>query len=178
MHSYNILQTQLDVTPVSTDGILKWRIDGIFQKIDDAISRRQLFVDSSIFQTCMDGHRIWCRFHPNGKTNPAFISLNVHFNFPMHRPFCGRIHYVLVNQSTNQPLQHVIRYCDVTTDNVNSCFGFDEFVDKNILHGESNPYIHDDSICILIHVEQTNEEKFANLEGNIKDAILQTCQRK
>ncbi|CAF1111572.1 unnamed protein product [Adineta steineri] len=173
--TYALLQNQLDEMPVSTDGTLVWRIDGISKKIGDAICAKQPCIDSSYFQTCADsGHRLWCRLYLNGKTDPKFISLKVHLNFPINNPFCGVIHFCLVDLSKNRPFQHIIKSCTVNEDNVNTGVGFDDFTDKNVLHGASSQYIHDDSICLLIRIEQTNEQKFANFNENIKDALLQS----
>ncbi|CAF1059993.1 unnamed protein product [Adineta steineri] len=172
---YTLLQTQLNEMPISTDGNLVWRIDGISKKIDDAICGKQPYIDSPYFQTCADrGHRLRCRVYLNGETNLKSISLKIHLNFPIFNPFCGIIKFILVDRSKNRRLQHIIKSCTVNEDTVNTGVGFDNFIDKNVLHGASSQYIHDDSVCFLIRIEQTNEQKFANLNENIKDALLQS----
>ncbi|CAF0946873.1 unnamed protein product [Rotaria sordida] len=171
----NILQIQLENTPVSTDGILIWRVDEIFKKIDDAICKKQLFINSHLFQTSRNGHRLWARIYLNGKMNPNFISFHVHLNFPVCNTFTGYVKFILVDQSTNNPLQHIIKCCSAKMNNVNDCIGFDDFIDKNLLYKESNPYIYNDSLYFIVYVEQTNQEKFNHLSSNVKDALFQSC---
>lgn len=165
------MQIKLDETPVSTDGCLIWNIHGIFNKIDDAISRKQIAIDSPIFETIMQGHRVFARVYFNGKNDPKFLSFHVHLNPPVRDTFRGDIMFGLVDQSRNNPLEHIIRSCNGEMTDVNCCLGFDEFADKNVIQKEENPYVIDDSICLFICITQTNRDKYANLPPNVQHAL-------
>ncbi len=161
---------------MSSNGTLIWKIDDISRKIDDAISTKQTFIDSLWFQTSKNGHRLRARLYLNGKTDRRFISFHIHSTSSINNPFLGHIKFILVDRSTNHPLQHIIKRCNVTEATASCWFGFNDFIDKNMLHGEANPYIRDDSVYFLVCVEQINQQQFANLEPNIKNALLQSYQ--
>ncbi|CAF0932268.1 unnamed protein product [Adineta ricciae] len=167
-------QIELDARPVSTDGILIWRIDGIRENINNAIYKRKLYIDSPNFHTSMDGHRVWARLFPNGNTDTKYLSIYIHLNFPVRGPFSGRIRFILVDQSRQMLLQHIMKNCDANGTDVNASFGFDEFADKNVLHRDSSLYIRDNSICFVICIDQSSTERFANLDEHIRDAIMQS----
>jgi hypothetical protein len=120
----------------------------------------------------MHGDRLLARLYFNGKNDPKFISFNVHLYSPVHNTFRANIKFVLVDRSTNHPLQHFIRSCSGEMNNVNNCLGFDDFMDKNMLHKEGNRYILNDSVYFLVCIEQTNQEKYANLPANVQDALM------
>ncbi|CAF2519237.1 unnamed protein product [Rotaria sp. Silwood2] len=174
INSSQMLHIPLENTVVSTDGTLIWHVDEIFKKINDAIYRKQPFIDSDPFQTSMNGQRLWARIYLDGKTNSKFISFHIHLNFPVCKIFTGYIKFILVDQSNNTQLQHIIKRCSAEMNNVNDCVGFDDFIDKNLLHQESNPYICNDSAYFIVFVEQTNQEKFIHLSSNVQDAIFQS----
>ncbi|CAF1135337.1 unnamed protein product [Rotaria sp. Silwood1] len=174
INSCQILQTQLENTSVSTDGTLIWYVVEILQKIDDAISGKQPFIDSDQFQTSMNGQRLWARIYLNGKSDRKFISFHIHLNFPVYNTFSGYIEFILVDQSTNIPLEHIIKRCPVEMNNVNDCIGFDDFIDKNLLHKKSNPYILNHSVYFIVRIEQTDQQKFIHLPLNVQDALARS----
>jgi len=119
----------------------------------------------------MDGHRLYARLYLHGKSDPKFVSLHVHLNPPIHGTFRGNIKFVLVDQSTNDELHHIIKSCSGEMIDVDDGLGFNDFVDKNILHKEGNVYVRNNSVYFLICVEQTNQEKYVNLPPNVQDAL-------
>ncbi|UJR32185.1 hypothetical protein I4U23_019649 [Adineta vaga] len=152
-----------------------WKIEDVRQKIDDAICRRKIYIDSPKFQTPLNGHKVWVRLYLNGNAKSKYLSIKLHLNFPIHNPFSAGIKFILVDQGT-QPLQHIIKSCDASGSDVNASFGFDEFIDKNFLHINDNSYVLDNSICFVIHINQTQEQKLAHLDANTRDAIIQSSQ--
>jgi hypothetical protein len=167
-----MLEIELNSKSVSTDGCLIWHIDKIFKKIDDAIYERELFINSSLFETAMHGHRFWIRLSLNGSTDRRFISLHVHLDFRVTTSFRGTIKLVLVDQSSQKPFEHQIKDCSGEITDNNRYLGFDEFIDKNLIHKEGNRYVLDDSICLIAYIPQTNEQKFANHSENVRDALM------
>ncbi|CAF0832251.1 unnamed protein product [Adineta ricciae] len=174
LNSNLLHQFELDARPVSTDGILIWHIDGIRENINDAIYKRKLYIDSPNFHTSMYGHRMWARLFLNGNTDAKYLSIYIHLNFPVRGRFSGHIRFILVDQSGQMPLQHIIKDCEASGTDVNASFGFDEFADKNVLHKESSSYIRDDSIYFVVCIDQSPTERFANLDEHIQDAIMQS----
>jgi hypothetical protein len=154
--------------------VLIWCIDDITKKLQNAINRRELYIDSSMFQTLISGHRLWVRLYLNGKDDPKFISIYVHLNFPAYGGFLGNIKFTLVDQSNNQPLAHIVQHCSGRIDNVGGSIGCDDFTDKNDLQMEGNRFICNDCVYFLVSVEQTNQEKFANLPFNVQHALIQS----
>lgn len=119
----------------------------------------------------MGGHRLYARFYPNGKTDHKFISLNVHLNSSVLGTFHGDIKFVLVDQSKNDPLEHIIKSCTGEMEDVHSCLGFDKFIDKNVIQGDGTRCVLENSIYVLVYIKQTNKQKWANLPPNVQHAL-------
>ncbi|CAF3498677.1 unnamed protein product [Rotaria sp. Silwood1] len=173
-HSYDMFQIELENAPVSTDGTLVLHVDNVLTETEGPTIERQLCINSKQFQALTDGQRLFARVHLNGKTNAKFISFHMHLNFPVRNTFIGHIKFILVDQSDNYPLKHIIRCCSAKMYNVNDCIGFDDFIDKTQLRQESHRYIPNNSAYFIVCVEQTNEEKLSQYPSNVRDAIRQS----
>ncbi|CAF2896046.1 unnamed protein product [Rotaria sp. Silwood2] len=170
----DMFQIELENTPVSTDGNLVLRIDNVFTEAEDLTIERQLCINSKQFQAFAGGQRLFARVHLNGKINTKFISFHMHLNFPVRDTFIGHIKFILVDQSDNYPLKHIIKYCSAKMYNVNDCIGFDDFIDKTHLRQESHRYIPNNAAYFIVCVEQPNEEKLIHYPTNVRDAICQS----
>lgn len=171
--SNSILQTDLNSKSVSTDGHLPWFIDKIYEKIENAISGKKRFIDSDGFKTSTNGNLLRARLYPNGHTDNKFISIHILSDNRVIETFDGTITFVLVDQSSNNILQHQKRCWPNEKESSNKLFGFDKFVDKNLLHQADSRYVnhHNNTTCILIYVKPTNENKFDNYSANVRDAF-------
>lgn len=124
----------------------------------------------------MYGYRFFARIYPNGKTDNKFVSFHIHLNAPFCGTFNGKVKFALVDLSNRVPLQHIIQCTPASLENVNDSAGFECFIDKNLLHRASSPYVHNDEACFIVYIEQTNEERLAGLSSNIRDALMK-CQQ-
>ncbi|CAF1637445.1 unnamed protein product [Rotaria magnacalcarata] len=168
-----LLKCELDEKPVSTDGILVWHLDKLSESIENAVSQKKSFIDSNLLKTSMNGPRFFARVYLNGKNDHKYISFHVHLNFPVTSTFSGNMELILVDQSNSRPLKHIIRSCQGQMNSTNASIGFDDFTDKQHLHQASSRYIRDDAADVIILIQQTNEEKFAQYPPNIRHALLQ-----
>jgi hypothetical protein len=125
----------------------------------------------------MHGHRLWARLYLNGKDDPKFVSFSIRLDPRSRVDFSGDVIIILVDQSDNNPLQHIIMNRSGTMTPIDNSLDFD--IDKNMLHQEENPYVHKDSIYLLISIEQTDEEKLNHPSKNVQHAlkIIQQIQK-
>jgi len=141
-------------------------------EIQENIDGNKPCVNSRPFQTSIRGHRLWARVYFHGKTNPKFISVHVHRNFgPADDILDAAVKFVLIDQNTSNSPEHYTESCTGKMDDVGSCLGFDNFIDKKMLEEKGNRYVRNDSIYLLIYVKQIDQEKIAHLPKYVQDAV-------
>ena len=130
------------------------------------------YIDSPPFQTSMNGNCVWARLVLQNPNDRRFMSIYVHLNIPFRNAFQAIIKFALVDQAEGPPWQHRIERCSGSLANINDCLGVNDFIEQNIIHIADSRYVRDGSICLIVKIEQTAEERFTNHPPNIQDALL------
>lgn len=162
----SILEIESEFKPVSDNGCLVWNIKKPFHS-----NVNGLRIESPQFELPKNGPRFWARLILQDLTNSGYMSIHVHLTFPFRYAFQATIKIVLVDQSENPPWKHHIKSCSGNLANVNDHVDMDHFIElTNIVNSR---FIRDDSIHLIIKVEERTVEEFINHPASIQDALLQ-----
>ncbi|CAF3983856.1 unnamed protein product [Rotaria sordida] len=172
----NVLHMELMARPVATDGLLIWPIEDIREKINNALCLKEPFVQSPTFVTVANGHPVQVYLYLHGKTSTEYhsslyISIYVKLIEKVRQNLKGNVTFCIVDQSNSHYPSHVKRTCIVNTMNSNDMIGFDHLMVKNCLYQDPSPYIHDNTIWVIVKFNQTNPERFANLPKCVQHAL-------
>ncbi|CAF0863262.1 unnamed protein product [Adineta steineri] len=151
----------------SHDGTHLWKITNINEKIEDAKSGKQIYIDSEPFYSSPAGYKMCLRLYLDGdgstrRTHVSlfFILMRGEYDAILKFPFCFNVIFCLMDQTDKK--QHIIDVFrpDVISNsfqrpqtNTNTPSGIPKFAPTTIFQQENNPYIRDNTMFIRVIVD-------------------------
>ncbi|CAF3788483.1 unnamed protein product [Rotaria sordida] len=155
---------------ISFDGILKWKISNIQEKINDAKCERQRSIYSPEFYTSPTGYKMRARLFLNGTNDVQdtyisifFILMRGEYDAILKWPFHFKVIFSLLNQLTIEDDRHHLNeffwpdkqsICFQRPHlEMNNAYGIKKFISLDKFQQNRDQYVQDDTIFIKVEID-------------------------
>ena len=148
-----------------------WDIGDAYKKLQTSSSNIGNYLDSPVCAVLPKGQQVWIRLYLNGETDPKYIAIYAHMHTPERSQFQGEVKFTIVDQTIQEPFDHMIKNCSGSMSHIGDRIGSTKFADKSRLFMASSPFIFRDSIKLLIQFRPNGQTDFGNLPKCLQHAM-------
>ncbi|KAJ1134516.1 hypothetical protein NDU88_000967 [Pleurodeles waltl] len=160
-------QSQRPQEPVSTDGILVWKIENVSSLLRAARAEQRTSYYSPSFCTHPFGYRLCCRLYPNGDGSGKgthvslfLVVMRGDYDDVLRWPFQQKVTFLMLDQTPHQKPIRESFVPDTSSasfhkpkSHMNVASGSPQFLKHNQLLASSSPYLKNDTFYIKVIID-------------------------